>query len=151
MRLFYFSCSQTGITPTFPISDEDILINFSVCMARSVQHRNIQDFLSAIKHYDSSHGYALNIAVFLRFQFFLCGIKRFQGADSKARRPITWHILDLFYRHLNAKYTTDNDSLMVWAAMTLVFFRFSSYWGTYLRFALESWAPQHSTRPSVRA
>ena len=139
MRPFYFFCSQTRITPTFPIGDEDILINFSVCMARLVQPRNIQDFLSAIKHYDSSHGYALNVAVFLRFQFILCGIKRFQqGVDSKARRPIPLHILNLFYRHLNAICTTGKDSLMVWAAMTLVFFRFSSYWGTYLRFALES-------------
>ena len=42
MRRFYFFCSQTGITPTFPIGDEDILINFSECMARSVQHRSIR-------------------------------------------------------------------------------------------------------------
>ena len=93
-------------------------------MARSVQHRNIQDFLSAIKQCDSSHGYALNVTVFLHFQFILCGIKRFQGTDSKARRPITLHILNLFYRHLNAKYTPDKESLTVWAAMTLVFFGF---------------------------
>ena len=35
MRQFYSSYSQTGLTPTFPIN-EDILINFSVCMTRSV-------------------------------------------------------------------------------------------------------------------
>ena len=33
-------------------------------------------------------------------------------------------ILNLFYHLLNVKYTTNKDSLMVWAAMTLAFFGF---------------------------
>ena len=41
MRQFYSFCSQTGLTPTFPIN-EDILIHSSVCMARSVQHSTIK-------------------------------------------------------------------------------------------------------------
>lgn len=112
-----------GITPTFPVS-EDILINFSVCMARSVQHSTIKNYLSAIKHYHSSHGYALNLSVFLRLQLILRWIKRSQGVNSKARRPITLHISNLFYHLLSVKYTTNKDSLMVWAAMTLAFFGF---------------------------
>ena len=33
-------------------------------------------------------------------------------------------LLNLFYHLLNVKYTTNKDSLMVWAAMTLAFFGF---------------------------
>ena len=121
MRQFYSYCSQTGLTPTFPIN-EGILINFSVCMARSVQHSTTKNYLSAIKHYHSSHGYQLDL--FLRLQLILRGIKRSQGDNSKTRRPITLHISNLFYHLLNVKYTSNRDSLMVWAAMTLAFFGF---------------------------
>ena len=123
MRQFYSFCSQTGIAPSFPIS-EDILINFSVCMARSVQYSTIKNYLSARKCYHSSHGYALNLSAFLRLQLILRGIKRSQGVNSKARRPITLTILNLFYYLLNVNYTCNKDSLMVWAAMTLAFFGF---------------------------
>ena len=123
MRQFYSFCSQTGLTSTFPIN-EDILINSSVSMARSVQHSTIKNYLSAIKHYHSSHGYQLNLSAFLRLQLILRGIKRSQGDNSKTRRPITLHILNLFYHLLNVKYTSNKDSLMVWAAMTLAFFGF---------------------------
>ena len=123
MRQFYSFCSQTGLAPTFPIN-EDILINFSVCMARSVQHSTIKNYLSAIKYYHSSHGYELNLSAFLRLQLILRGIKCSQEDNSNTRRPITLHILNLFYHLLNIKYTSNKDSLMVWAAMTLAFFGF---------------------------
>ena len=123
MRQFYSFCSQTGLAPTFPIN-EDILINFSVCMARSVQHSTIKNYLLAIKYYHSSHGYELNLSAFLRLQLILRGIKRSQGDNSNTRRPITLHILNLFYHLLNIKYTSNKDSLMVGAAMTLAFFGF---------------------------
>ena len=123
MRQFYSFCSQKGITPTFPIL-EDILIDFSVYMARSVQHSTIKNYLSAIKHYHSSHGYALNLSDFLRLRLILRRIKRSHGVNSKTRRPITLHILNLFYHLLNVKFTTNKDTLMVWAAMTLAFFGF---------------------------
>ena len=123
MRQFYSFCSQKGLTPTFPIP-EDIFIDFSVHMGRSVQHSTIKNYLSAIKHYHSSHGYALDLSAFLRLQLILRGIKRSQGVNSKIRRPITLHILNLFYHLLNVKFTTNKDSIMVWAAMTLAFFGF---------------------------
>ena len=46
-------------------------------------------------------------------------IKRSQGINFKARRSITLPTLNLFYHLLNVNYTTNKDSLMVWAAMTL--------------------------------
>ena len=120
MRQIYSFCSQTGTEPSFAIR-EDILINFSVCMARSVQYSTIKNYLSAIKYYHASHGYVLNLSAFLCLQLILRGIKRSQGVNSKARRPITLPILNLFYHLLNVKYTTNKDSLMVCAAMTLAF------------------------------
>ena len=89
-----------------------------------VKYSTIKNYLSAIKYYHSSHGYALNLSAFLRLQLILRGINHFQGVTSKARRPITLPILNLFYHLLNVKYTTNEDSLMVWAAMTLAFFGF---------------------------
>ena len=57
-------------------------------------------------------------------QLILRGVKRSQGDNSKTRRPITLPILNLFYHLLNVRYTSNKDSLMVWAAMTLAFFGF---------------------------
>ena len=87
MRQFYSFCSQTGIAPSFPIS-EDILINISVCMARSVQYSTIKNYLSAIEYYHCSHGYAQNISAFLLLQLILRGMKRSQGVNSKVRHNI---------------------------------------------------------------
>ena len=39
-------------------------------------------------------------------------------------KPITMHILNLFYHLLNVKYFGNKDYLMVWAAMALAFFGF---------------------------
>ena len=66
----------------------------------------------------------LPVRPILRLQLILRGIKRSQGDNSKTRRPITLHILNLFYHLLNVKYTRNKDSLMVWAAITLAFFGF---------------------------
>ena len=93
-------------------------------MAHSVQHSTTKNYLSAIKHYHLSHGYALDLLAFLRLQLILRGIKRSQGVNSKIRRPIALHILNLFYHLLNVKLTTNKDSIMVWATMSLAFFGF---------------------------
>ena len=123
VRQFYSFCSQMRITPKLPI-DEDTLINFSVYMARAVQHSTIKNYLSAIKHYHSSNGYELRMTGFLRLELILRGIKRSQEVHSKFRSPITLQMLNFFYHHLNVNYTNNKDSLMVWAAMTLAFFGF---------------------------
>jgi len=93
-------------------------------MAHSVQHSTVKHYLSAIKHYHSTHGYELNPSAFLRLQLILHGIKQSQGVNSKTWRPITLHVLNLFNHLLNVKYTTNKDSFKVWAAMTLAFFGF---------------------------
>ena len=109
------------VNPQLPIS-EDILINFSVAMARSVQYTTIKNYLSAVKNYHSSHGYELHLSNFLRLRLILWGIKRSQGHHSKVRRPRTLQLLNLFYHQ--RRRTDNRDSLMLWAAMTLAFFGF---------------------------
>lgn len=113
--------SQTGLAPTFPMN-EDILINFSICMAGSVQHSTTKDDLSAIMHHHSRHSYDLNLLAFLCLQLILHGINGSQGVNSKTRRPIALHILNLFYNFWNVKYTTSKDSLMVETCLFSVFF-----------------------------
>ena len=134
MRQFYSYCSQTGLTPTFPIN-EGILINFSVCMARSVQHSTTKNYLSAIKHYHSSHGYQIDL--FLRLQLILRGIKRSQGDNSKTRRPITLHISNIL-PPLKCQIYQQQRFLNGLGSYDTCLFRFSSYWGTNLRFSLQS-------------
>ena len=123
MRQFFTFCSQMNINLQLPIS-EDILINFSVAMPRSVQYTTIKNYLSAVKNYHSSHGYELHLSNFVRLRLILRGIKRSQGQQSKERRPITLQLLNLFYHLLNVQRTDIRDSLMLWAAMTLAFFGF---------------------------
>ena len=123
MRQFFTFCSEMYVNPQLPIS-EDILINFSVAMARSVQYTTIKNYLSAVKNYHSSHGYDHHLSNFLRLWLILRGFKRSQGHQSKVRRPITLRLLNLFYHLLNVQRTDNRDSLMLWEAMTLAFFGF---------------------------
>jgi len=109
--------------PQLPVN-EDVLINFTVAMVRSVQYTTIKNYLSAVKNYHSSHSYELPLSNFLRLRPILRGIKRSQGQQSKVRRPITLQLLNLFYYLLNVQHTYNRDSLMLWAAMTLAFFGF---------------------------
>ena len=121
MRQFFTSCSEMYINPQLPIH-EDVLINFSVAMACSVQYTTFQNYLSAVKNYHSSHGFELPLSNFHRLQLILRGIKRSLGKQSKVRRPITLQLLNLFYYLLNVQHTKNRDSLMLWAATTLAFF-----------------------------
>ena len=134
MRQCYSFCSQTGIAPSFPIS-EDILINFSVRMACSVQCSTIKHYLSNIKYYHSSHGYALNLSAFLRLQLILCGIKRSQGLQSSKTHNIA-HIKfvlpslkrQIYHQQRFLNGLGSNDTCLFW---------FSLYRGTNLPFSLQ--------------
>lgn len=65
MRQFFTFCSHL-----LPVN-EDALINFSVVMARSVQYTTIENYLSAVKNYHSSHGYELPQSNFLLLRISL--------------------------------------------------------------------------------
>ena len=60
----------------------------------------------------------------LRLQLVLRGIKRSQGDNVRVRLPITIHHLQLFRMMLALPVTTNSDSIMFWASITLGFFGF---------------------------
>ena len=78
-------------------------------MAHSVQFSTIKNYLSTVQNYHSSRDYKLPLSNFLRLQLILGGIKRLQGARSKDRRPVTLHLLNLFYHLLNVQHTDNKD------------------------------------------
>lgn len=119
-------CEESKISgefPTFPAS-EDTLMYFAVYLARTCKQKTIKVYLSAIRHLHILYGHNLELTKFLRLQLLLRGIKRAQGDNTKLRKPILIQHLNLFYELLQIKTTTNNDSLMIWAAMSFAFFGF---------------------------
>ena len=78
-------------------------------MARSVQCSTIKNYLSAVQNYHSSRDYKLPLSNFRHLQLILGGIKRLKGARSRDRRPVTLHLLNLFYHLLNVQHTDNKD------------------------------------------
>lgn len=105
-------------------TDEDTLIQYVAYLAKSVKHSTIKGYLAAIRHFHIRHGYQLNLRKFLRLHLVCRGIKRSQGSSIRTRLPITVSHLKFFYSLLAIRYTSNYDSLMIWAAMTLAFFGF---------------------------
>ena len=105
-------------------TDEDTLIQYVAYLAKSVKHSTIKGYLAAVRHFHIRHGYQLNLRKFLRLHLVCRGIKRSQGSSIRTRLPITVSHLKFFYSLLAIRYTSNYDSLMIWAAMTLAFFGF---------------------------
>lgn len=107
----------------FPAS-EDVLVKFIVYLAKTIKHSSIKTYLSAVRHFHIRNGFELDFKKFLRLQMVLKGIKRSQGVSIKTRLPITIHHLQIFYYLLAIPTTSNHDSLMLWAAMSIAFFGF---------------------------
>ena len=105
-------------------ADETVLIEFCTFLAKSVKQKTIKTYLAAVRHFHIRAGFDLDFSKFPRLQLVLKGIKRVQGDSIRIRLPITTHHLRLFYFLLCISTTTNHDSLMIWAAMTLAFFGF---------------------------
>ena len=93
-------------------------------LAKSVKHSTIKGYLAAVRHLHIRCGYQLNLTKCLRLHLVCRGIKRSQGISIRTRLPITVAHLRFFYSILAIEYTSNYDSLMIWAAMTLAFFGF---------------------------
>ena len=100
-------------------ADEQLLSEFVVFLAKSIKYPSIKTYLAAVRHYRIRHGFTVHMHKMLRLQLVLRGIKR-----SQVRLPITIHHLKLFQLLLAIPSTTNFDSVMIWAAMTLAFFGF---------------------------
>ncbi len=101
-------------------ANELLLTEFVTFLARSIKYSSIKIYLAAVRHYHIRHGFHLHMHKMLRLQLVLRGIKCSQGDQM----PITIHHLKLFKLLLAISSTDNFDSLMIWAAMTLVFFGF---------------------------
>ena len=100
-------------------ASEDVLVQFSAYLAKSIKHSSIKNYLAAVRHLHIRNGFKLDFNKMLRLQLVLRGIKRSQGESIRVRLPITVHHLKLFHMMLAIPTTTNFDSIMSWAAMTL--------------------------------
>ena len=105
-------------------TDEDTLIKYVAYLAKSVKHSTIKGYLAAVRHFHIRHGYQLNLRKFLPLHLVCRGIKRSQGSSTRTRLPVTVSHLKFFFSLLAIRHTTNYDSLMIWAAMTLAFVGF---------------------------
>ena len=111
------------VQPLFP-ANELTICYFAVFLAKSVKHCTIKGYLSAIKHLHLKHGFDLKLHKFVRLQYILRGIKRYQGQEMRTRLPISLVHLELFYTLLHSQKFPDWNSKMLWAAICLAFFGF---------------------------
>lgn len=105
-------------------ADEALLTEYAAYLAKTIKYSSIKTYLAAVRHYHIRHGFQLNLHKMLRLQLVLRGIKRSQGDKIRVRLPITIHHLQLFRMLLAIPNTTNYESTMIWAAMTLAFFGF---------------------------
>ena len=106
-------------------ADEDTLIKYAVLLARPIKYSSIKGYLAAVRHFHIRQGFVLDLNKCLRLQIVCRAIKRSQGTKlTRVRLPITIKHLRLFHSLLAISYTPNNDSVMLWAAMTLAFFGF---------------------------
>ena len=111
------------VQPLFP-ANELTICYFAFFLAKSVKHCTIKGYLSAIKHLHLKHGFDLKLHKFVRLQYILRGIKRYQGQEMRTRLPISLVHLELFYTLLHSQKVPDWNSKMLWAAICLAFFGF---------------------------
>ena len=105
-------------------ASEETLMKFSAYLAKSIKHSSIKNYLAAVRHFHLRNGFSLDCKKMLRLQMVLRGIKRSQGDNIRMRLPITIHHLKLFRMMLALPATTNYDTIMFWAAITLAFFGF---------------------------
>lgn len=106
-------------------ANEDTLIKYAAFLARSIKYSSIKGYLAAVRHFHIRRGFELDLNKCLRLQLVCRGIKRSQGTNqTRIRLPITIKHLRLFHSLLAISYTSNYDSVMIWAAMTLAFFGF---------------------------
>ena len=124
-RRFIDFCTLHSPDKSTPIpANEETLIKYVAYLDRTIKHSSIKGYLTAVRHLHVSSGYELDLKNYFRLQLICRGIKRSHGDSSRIRLPITITHLKLFSQLLAIPNTTNYDSIMLWAAMTLAFFSF---------------------------
>ena len=99
-------------------------MEFATYLAKTIKHSSIKNYLSAVRHFHIRNGFNVDFTKMPRLHLLLRGIKRSQGDHQRVRLPISIHHLRLFHALLAIPSTSNHDSIMFWAAMTLAFFGF---------------------------
>ena len=121
--LDFLALYRPATANSLPVNEET-LIQYAAFLARSVKFSSIKNYLAAVRHIHLKRGFRLDLKNFHRLQLVCRGIKRAQGTSTRIRLPITIKHLRLFHCLLALSSTSNHDSLMIWAAMTLAFFGF---------------------------
>jgi len=105
-------------------TDKETLIQYVAYLAKTIKHSSIKGYLAAVRHLHIRSGYELDLKKFVCLQLICRGIKQSQGDFSQIHLPITITHLKLFFQLLVIPNTTNFDSIMIWAVMTLASFGF---------------------------
>jgi len=123
-RLLDFCTLHSPYKSTHLPTNEETLIQYVAYLAKTIKHSPIKYYLAAVRHLHIRSGYDLDLKKFLCLQLICRGIKRSQGDSTRIRLPIAINHLKLFFQRLAIPTSTNYDSIMVWAAMTIEFFGF---------------------------
>ena len=105
-------------------TNKETLIQYVAYLAKTIKHSSIKGYLAAVRHLHIRSGYELDLKKFVCLQLICRGIKQSQGDFSQIHLPITITHLKLFFQLLVIPKTTNFDSIIIWAVMTLAFFGF---------------------------
>ena len=123
-RFLDFCTLHSPLKSTHIPTDEETLIQYVAYLAKTIKHSSINGYLAAVRHLHIRSGYELDLRKFVHLQLICRGIKWSQGDSSRIFLPITINHLKLFFQLLAIPTTTNYDSSMIWAAMTLALFGF---------------------------
>ena len=124
-RRFLDFCTLYSPHKSTPMpTDEETLIQYVAYLVKTMKHSSIKGYLAAVRHLHIRSGYELDLRKFVHLQLICRGLKQSQGDSSRICLPITITHLKLFFQLLAIPTTTNYDSSMIWAEMTLGFFGF---------------------------
>ena len=110
--------------PNLLPASEETLMKFSAYLAKSIKHSSIKNYLAAVRHCHLRNGFPLDCKKNVTTSTGSPRYKTVTGDNIRVRLPITIHHLKLFHMMLALPVTTNSDSIMFWAAITLAFFGF---------------------------
>ena len=124
---FISFCQKFHFNP-LPVT-ESLLCQYVGFLAKqNIMHSTIKVYLSAVRHlHIENHLPDPNISSMMRLEQVVKGVKRDQAcklpSNQRTRLPITAELMKKM-KSILLKNCTDEDNIMLWAAMSLCFFGF---------------------------
>ncbi|CAK0889362.1 unnamed protein product [Prorocentrum cordatum] len=131
-RLWVAVRQAQGLSPWLPgrdreerLADEEALINFAVLLARVVGRTEgtIEQKLFAVRYAHLVAGYSDPLLHRGRLWSTLAGLKRWQGPETKRKKPVTPAMLEWLRGFLQQEAKLpEEDAVVIWAAIVTAFF-----------------------------